>query len=87
MTYKCVIGSFHIILCILCMYQIFILHITETLLCFRFEFDALEYGQVSEMAILNLKWEYVNLGCCRVEMAALGKLFKYINNNYNIYMN
>ena len=42
----------------------------------RLGIQALEYGQVTQMAFLNLKRESVNLGCCKVKTSTLGTLSK-----------
>ena len=38
--------------------------------------ESLEYGQVTEMAFLNLRWESVNFGCFRMKRETLGKIGK-----------
>ena len=43
---------------------------------YRFGLDTLEYGQVTEMAFVNLRWERINFGCCRVRSVTLGKIGK-----------
>ena len=43
---------------------------------YRFGLDTLEYGQVTEMAFVNLRWERVSFGCCRVRSVTLGKIGK-----------
>ena len=37
---------------------------------------SLEYGQVTEMAFLNLRWDAVKVGRCRVKRETLGKVAK-----------
>jgi proton-coupled amino acid transporter len=46
----------------------------------RLGVEALEYGQVSELAFLSLHCEQINLGLCHISTTSLGKLCKLVVN-------
>jgi proton-coupled amino acid transporter len=46
----------------------------------RLKIQALEYGQVTQMAFLNLKWKNINFGCCRVRSSTFGFISKIVVN-------
>ena len=43
---------------------------------YRLSLKSLEYGQVAEMAVLNLRWDSVNFGCFRMKKETLAKIGK-----------
>lgn len=48
----------------------------------RWNLVTLEYGQVTEWAFLNLRTERINLGCCKVRKAVLGRIGKMVVNTF-----